>query len=140
MFFFFIGGIQPKTVTLDRQARTCPACGLAGAYTRRTDHYLSLFFIPLVRVKKGEPYLYCQRCIYPALLIADTLRLFGQGTKVAVEISIMAADAGTLTGDDIVAIGGTARGADTALVLKPANQSDLFSMRIREVICKPRKF
>ncbi len=78
--------------------------------------------------------------IYPALLIADTLRLFGQGTKVAVEISIMAADAGTLTGDDIVAIGGTARGADTALVLKPANQSDLFSMRIREVICKPRKF
>ncbi len=78
--------------------------------------------------------------IYPALLIADTLRLFGQGTKVAVEVSIMAADAGTLTGDDIVAIGGTARGADTALVLKPANQSDLFSMKIREVICKPRKF
>ncbi|MCJ7616264.1 MAG: hypothetical protein MUO43_06980 [Desulfobacterales bacterium] len=78
--------------------------------------------------------------IYPVLLIADTLRLFGQGTKVAVEVSIMAADAGTLTGNDIISIGGTARGADTALVIKPANQSDLFDLRIREIICKPRQF
>jgi hypothetical protein len=78
--------------------------------------------------------------IYPALLIADTLRLFGQGTKVAVEISIMAADAGALSGNDIVSIGGTGRGADSALILKPVNQSDLFDMRIREIICKPREF
>ncbi len=77
--------------------------------------------------------------IYPVLLIADTLRLFGQGTKVAVEISIMAADAGKLGGGDIVSVGGTARGLDTALVLKPAHQSNLFSeMFIREIICKPR--
>jgi hypothetical protein len=76
----------------------------------------------------------------PVLLIADTLRLFGQGIKVAVEISIMAADAGMLTGKDIISVGGTARGADAALVLKPANQSDIFSMRIREIICKPREF
>ncbi len=78
--------------------------------------------------------------IYPALLIADTLRLFGQGTKVAVEVSIMATDAGTLSGKDIIAIGGTSRGADAALVLQPAGQSHLFDMRIREVICKPRQF
>lgn len=78
--------------------------------------------------------------IYPALLIADTLRLFGQGLKVAVEISVMAADAGALTGNDAVSVGGTARGADAALVLKPANQSDFFDMRIREIICKPREF
>ncbi|MEA1899411.1 MAG: hypothetical protein U9N47_01390, partial [Thermodesulfobacteriota bacterium] len=78
--------------------------------------------------------------IYPVLLIADTLRLFGQGTKVAVEVSIMAADAGALTGNDIISIGGTARGADAALVIKPANQSDLFDLRIREIICKPRQF
>ncbi|QTA92446.1 pyruvate kinase alpha/beta domain-containing protein [Desulfonema magnum] len=77
---------------------------------------------------------------YPVLLIADTLRLFGHGTKVAVEVSIMATDAGTLKGNDIISIGGTSRGADTALVLKPANQSDLFDMRIREIICKPRDF
>jgi len=30
--------------------------------------------------------------------------------------------------------------ADSALVLKPANQSDLFNMRTREIICKPRAF
>ncbi len=77
---------------------------------------------------------------YPALLIADTLRLFGQGTKVGVEISIMAADAGALSGSDIVSVGGTGRGADAALVLKPASQSDLFDLRIREIICKPREF
>jgi uncharacterized protein len=77
---------------------------------------------------------------YPALLIADTLRLFGQGVKVAVEISIMAADAGMLTGNDIISIGGSGKGADSAIVLKPANQSDLFDMRIREIMCKPRNF
>ncbi|MGE0085554.1 MAG: pyruvate kinase alpha/beta domain-containing protein [Desulfococcaceae bacterium] len=78
--------------------------------------------------------------IYPALLVADTLRLFGQGVKVAVEISIMAADAGVLSGNDIVSIGGTGRGADTALILKPVNQSDLFDMKIREIVCKPWDF
>jgi len=80
------------------------------------------------------------RGVYPALLIADTLKLFGQGTKVAVEVSIMAADAGTLTGNDIITIGGSSKGADTALVVKPANQSTLFDLRIREIICKPRHF
>ena len=78
--------------------------------------------------------------IYPALLIADTLRLFGQGTKVAVEVAIMAADAGTLTGNDIIAVGGTARGADAALVIKPVDQTHLFDMLIREIVCKPRNF
>ena len=78
--------------------------------------------------------------IYPVLLIADTLKLFGQGTKVAVEVSIMASDAGVLSGNDIIAIGGTSRGADTALVIKPSNQSALFDMRIREIICKPQNF
>lgn len=77
---------------------------------------------------------------YPVLLIADTLRLFGQGLKVAIEISIMAADAGALSGKDIISVGGTARGADCALVLKPACQSDFFDMRIREIICKPKTF
>jgi uncharacterized protein len=77
---------------------------------------------------------------YPVLIIADTLRLFGQGTKVAVEVAIMAADGGALSGKDIVSIGGTSRGADTALILKPANQSHLFDLRIREVVCKPRTF
>lgn len=77
---------------------------------------------------------------FPVLIIADTLRLFGQGTKVAVEVAIMATDAGALTGKDIISVGGSSKGADTALVLKPANQSHLFDMRIREIVCKPREF
>jgi uncharacterized protein len=76
----------------------------------------------------------------PVLVMAETLRLFGQGTKVAVEIAVMAADGGALSGADIIAIGGSGRGADTALVLKPAGQSDLLSMQIREIICKPMFF
>ena len=60
--FFFIGGIQPKTVTLDERGRMCPACGLYQAKLIRVDHFLSLFFIPLIRVRKGEPVIRCERC------------------------------------------------------------------------------
>ena len=60
--FFFIGGIQPKTRIVDNVARRCPNCGLHQAFLQQVDHYLSIFFIPLVRVRKGTPFLYCQRC------------------------------------------------------------------------------
>lgn len=63
--FFVIGGIQPKTRTLDDRPQRCPRCGLHQAYTQQIDHYLSLFFIPLVRVKQGEPFLFCRRCNLP---------------------------------------------------------------------------
>ena len=58
----FIAGISPKTKTLDQNPRRCPVCGLHQAYNRRIDHYLSLFFIPVFRVKKGEPFVMCDRC------------------------------------------------------------------------------
>jgi len=60
--FFFIGGIQPKTVTVDKQARTCPSCGHVEVYLKRVDHYMSLFFIPLFPVKRGTPFLICENC------------------------------------------------------------------------------
>lgn len=60
--FFFIGGIQPKTVTLDASRRLCPTCGLVQAQLKRIDHYLSLFFIPLFPLKRGQPVLICDRC------------------------------------------------------------------------------
>jgi hypothetical protein len=62
---FLIAGLQPKTRRLDEKARRCPACGLVQAYTTRVDHYLSLFFIPLIRVKRGEPFLLCEHCQRP---------------------------------------------------------------------------
>lgn len=79
--------------------------------------------------------------IYPAEIIANTLRLFGQGTKVAVEVAGMALDAGLIpAGVDIIALGGSNEGVDTALVLQPAHSQDFFATRIREIICKPREF
>ena len=62
---FLIAGVQPKTKQVDDNPQRCPACGLTQAYTTRVDHYLSLFFIPLLRVKQGEPFLLCQRCQRP---------------------------------------------------------------------------
>jgi rubrerythrin len=58
----FIAGVFPKTKILDQNPRRCPVCGLNQAYYKRIDHYLSLFFIPILRVKKGEPYIVCERC------------------------------------------------------------------------------
>jgi hypothetical protein len=60
--FFFIGGLQPKTIDIDGSPLLCPSCGLLRAKYKRVDHYLSLFFIPLIPVKKGEPFLFCDRC------------------------------------------------------------------------------
>ncbi len=59
---FLIAGISPRMKTLDTVPRICPSCGLAQAYLKRVDHYLSLFFIPIIRVRKGEPMLVCNRC------------------------------------------------------------------------------
>jgi hypothetical protein len=71
-------------------------------------------------------------------IVANALRIFGQGTKVAVEIALMAADSGLVSvNEDVISIGGTGMGADTALVLKPANVQDFFDMKVHEVICKP---
>jgi hypothetical protein len=79
--------------------------------------------------------------ILPLEIIANALRLFGQGTKVAIEITIMATDAGLINaGEDIVAIAGTNRGADTALLIKAANSFDLFNLKVRKIICKPYDF
>ncbi|MBW2005542.1 MAG: zinc ribbon domain-containing protein [Deltaproteobacteria bacterium] len=60
--FFFIGGIQPKTVLIDKQARSCPVCGNFEIYQKRVDQYVSLFFIPLFPVKRGTPFLICEKC------------------------------------------------------------------------------
>ncbi|HIE03272.1 MAG TPA: hypothetical protein EYP61_00785 [Candidatus Latescibacteria bacterium] len=75
----------------------------------------------------------------PVELIAHTLYLFSQGTKVAVEVAVMAADAGLIPVDeDVISVAGTDSGADTALVLKPAYSTDFFGLKVREVLAMPR--
>lgn len=59
---FIIAGVSPKIKTIESTPRICSVCGLAQAYLKRIDHYLTLFFIPIIRVKKGEPILICERC------------------------------------------------------------------------------
>jgi len=72
-------------------------------------------------------------------IVAQTLRIFGEGVKVCVEIALMAADAGLVrVGEPCIAIGGTGCGADTALVLVPANAQQFFDLRVMEVLAKPR--
>jgi hypothetical protein len=76
--------------------------------------------------------------VYPVEIIAHTLRMLGQGTKVCVEISVMALDAGLIPyGKPVIAVGGSGEGADTALVLTPSHASSIFITKIHEIICKP---
>lgn len=58
----FIAGVQPRTRTIDSNPRLCPLCGEPQAYLKRVDHYLSIFFIPLVPVSRGKPTIICERC------------------------------------------------------------------------------
>ena len=72
------------------------------------------------------------------VIIANTLRLMGQGLKVAIEISVMAADAGLVrTDEDAIAIAGSGGGADYAVVLKPVHSNDFFNLKVKEILCKP---
>jgi len=72
-------------------------------------------------------------------IVRDTLYCFGQGMKVAVECLLMAADAGALdANEEVIAIGGTSTGADTAIVCKPAYPRSFLDLRIQEVLAKPR--
>ncbi|MCR4398186.1 MAG: hypothetical protein NUV93_04405 [Firmicutes bacterium] len=78
--------------------------------------------------------------LYPGGVIANTLRMFGKGVKVCVEIATMALDAGLIPyGREVVAVAGTGSGADSAIVIIPAHAKDFFDGQILEVICKPRR-
>lgn len=72
-------------------------------------------------------------------IIAYTLRIFGEAMKVCAEIALMAADAGLVSvGDPCIAVAGTGRGADTAIVLAPVNAQQFFDLRVMEILAKPR--
>lgn len=74
-----------------------------------------------------------------AEIIAQGLRMISVGVKVAVECTLMAADAALVrTDEDVIAIAGTGSGADTAIVLQPVNSQDIFDLKIKEILCKPR--
>jgi hypothetical protein len=57
-----------------------------------------------------------------------------------VEISVMAADSGAIPccDDEVIAIGGTGYGADTACVVRPAHANSFFDFEVREILAIPR--
>ena len=74
-------------------------------------------------------------------IMAFTLRIFGHGTKVAIELALMAADAGLVrTDEDVISVGGSGKGADSALVIRPANTHNFFDLKVKQIICKPEVF
>lgn len=78
--------------------------------------------------------------IYPGMLIAQTLRRFGQGTKVACEIVMEACDAGLVPeGEEVLAVGGTSTGADTVLLIRSAASKRFFDLKVLEILAKPRE-
>jgi len=76
--------------------------------------------------------------VYPAEIIAHTLRMLSAGVKVAVEIGSMALDNGAIPyGVPIVCAGGTGGGLDTAVVMSPAHAKSIFETNIHEILCMP---
>ena len=73
-------------------------------------------------------------------LIADALRMFGSGTKVCVEIVAMASDANLLPIEDVIAVAGTVRGANTSLIVAANSTNQFFNIKVKEILAKPSKF
>ena len=83
--------------------------------------------------------------IYPEKIVRETLYFFGQGLKVAVEVVLMATMCGLLDpSEEVIGVGGSSRGADTAIILRSTYPTAVFSndpkkrLEIREIICMPR--
>ncbi len=77
--------------------------------------------------------------VYPTLLIAQSLRRLGEGMKVCCEIVMEACDAGLIKeGQEVVAMAGTAKGADTVTIIKSAASKRFLDLRVLEILAKPR--
>ena len=71
-------------------------------------------------------------------VLAEALRcLLGVGMKVAIECAIMAADTGAIPIEKTIAVGGTAKGSDCAIVVWPSHFNNFFDFRILEILAKP---
>jgi hypothetical protein len=72
------------------------------------------------------------------VVVANTLRLFSQGTKVCAEIAMMAVDCDAVGIDKpIVCVAGSHAGADTALVITPAASNRIRDLKLHEILVKP---
>jgi hypothetical protein len=76
--------------------------------------------------------------VYPAMIIAQALRRFGEGSKVCCEIVMMAVDAGLVPEqEEVIAVAGTGYGADTVMVIKSAASKRFLDLKVLEILAKP---
>ena len=103
------------------------------------ENQVKVFTGPMIFHTWNDYYRKKKNTITTTTIIADTLRMFGQGTKVAVEIAAMAADAGLIPLKKCLCIAGTGYGADTILLIEPENSRRFMNNKILDVIAKPQK-
>ena len=77
-------------------------------------------------------------------LVREVLYSFGQGFKVAVEVALMAVASGRIEPyKDVIGVGGTGKGADTAAVVRATYPNTMFAkdsskrLEVREIIAMP---
>lgn len=72
--------------------------------------------------------------------IAEALRrTVAIGLKVGVECVLIATDQGVLSPtEEVIAVGGTATGADTVCVIRPSHTASFFDLQVREIVAMPR--
>jgi hypothetical protein len=72
------------------------------------------------------------------VIVANTLRLFSQGTKVCAEIVMMAADCDAVGIDKpVITVAGSHAGADTVMVITPAASNRIRDLKLHEFLAKP---
>jgi len=77
--------------------------------------------------------------LYPTLIVAQTLRRFGEGVKVCCEIVMEGCDSGLLPeGEEVVAVAGTVRGADTVCIIRSVASKRFLDLKVLEIVAKPR--
>jgi hypothetical protein len=77
--------------------------------------------------------------VYPTLLVAQSLRRFGEGIKVCCEMIMMAADAGLVPeGEEVITVAGTGKGADTVSIIRAVPSKRFLDLKVLEIPAKPR--
>jgi hypothetical protein len=119
---------EPNNIELPREAREKIEAAGAKVYTgTMITHTLET---ALAKKFSG---------LYPTLIVAQTLRRFGEGIKVCCEITMMAADAGLIPeGEEIIAVAGTGSGADTVSIIKAVTSKRFLDLKVLEILAKPR--
>lgn len=77
------------------------------------------------------------RGIYPGYIIANSLRRFGEGTKVAIVME--ACDGGLIQEDaEVISVAGTGYGSDTVLLIKAKPSKRFLHLEVLEILARPR--